>query len=158
RVEVVLDVLDVLAALEQQYLKPLLRELLRGPSAGYARSHDDGVIALRRHESLPSLMVLQSTLCSLRDAHREDHRVQAGELQAALELIGRFVVKNPLIPPLPLEDQLAGEEEAAWKLTSDPPAQVRSGRHRLGSHRHARVRREAEAGGELDVAAQIGGR
>src|SRR5947208_16590682 len=53
RVEVVLDVLDVLAALEQQDLEAFLRELLRGPSAGYARSHDDGVIALRRHESLP---------------------------------------------------------------------------------------------------------
>src|SRR5437763_15014547 len=72
RVEAVLDMLDVLAALEQQDLEAFLRELLRGPSAGYARSHDDGVIALRRHEPSPSLMVLQSIrgLAPLATSHR----------------------------------------------------------------------------------------
>src|SRR5690606_22594196 len=51
RVDVVLDVLDVLAALEQQDVEPFLRQLLRGPAAGYAGADDDRVVfvRLRRH-------------------------------------------------------------------------------------------------------------
>src|SRR5690606_39957 len=49
RVHVILDVLDVLPALEQQHLEALLGQLLGGPAAGDAGAHDDGFVFFCRH-------------------------------------------------------------------------------------------------------------
>ncbi len=51
RVDIVLDVLDVLAPLEQQDAEPFLRQLFGGPAARDPRSHHDGVVALSLHGS-----------------------------------------------------------------------------------------------------------
>src|SRR6266498_401516 len=51
RIHVILDVLDVLATLEQQDPESFLRELFRGPTAGDAGADHDGVVILRLHDS-----------------------------------------------------------------------------------------------------------
>src|SRR5262249_10339780 len=49
RVHVVLDVLDVLPALEQQGAESALGQLLGGPTAGDAGADDDGIVFGRLH-------------------------------------------------------------------------------------------------------------
>src|SRR5258705_5025736 len=51
-IRVVLDVLDVFATLEQQHAESFLRELFRGPTAGDAGAHHDGIVIRRLHDSL----------------------------------------------------------------------------------------------------------
>ena len=51
-VHVVLDVLDILAALEQQDAESLLGQLLGSPTTGDTRADYDGVIILSLHDSL----------------------------------------------------------------------------------------------------------
>ena len=50
-IHVVLGVLDVLAALEQEHGQPFLRELLRRPAAGYTGADDDRVVIFVGHYS-----------------------------------------------------------------------------------------------------------
>src|SRR5205809_5893842 len=73
---------------------------------------------------------------SLRNADREHHRFQAGELQTTLQLIGRFIVQQPLVPPLPPEDELAGKEQAARKLGGDLAARSEEHTSELQSRLH----------------------
>src|SRR5512138_3986151 len=51
RVDVVLDVLDVLAALQHQHAEPLFGELLGGPPAGDAGAYHDRVVVPGLHRA-----------------------------------------------------------------------------------------------------------
>ena len=57
------------------------------------------------------------------DAIGEDHHADPQELQAALKLEGGLVMQESLVPALPLEDELAGEDDHARKLLADIPAE-----------------------------------
>src|SRR5690349_11457061 len=53
RIGIILDVLDVLPALEQQDIEPFLRELLRGPASGDAGSDNDRIVRRALHQCPP---------------------------------------------------------------------------------------------------------
>ena len=76
-VDVVLDVLDVATALQEQYSKTLFGKLLRRPAARNAGTHHNRVVACRLHRGpLPSLW----TLC-LRSPWPGDPRQGFGNAQ-----------------------------------------------------------------------------
>ena len=87
RVDVVLDVLDVLAALEQQDAEPFLRQLFGGPTARDPRSHHDGVVALSLHGYLSRCGLLRGPGHPILAAAR-----RLGKGHAGLRRVGRVSI------------------------------------------------------------------
>jgi CheY-like chemotaxis protein len=87
---------------------------------------------------------------------RHDDHGKPSELEPPLDRCGGLVMQDPLVPALPLEDQLAGEEHRPWEPQRDFAAQVVELGHRVGSDRMIAVGRPAQVcARERDVPVEI---
>src|SRR5437870_5585587 len=86
--------------------------------------------------------------------HRENHGVQACELEAPLHLVGGFVVQDTVHPGFLFEHQPPEEEDRVWECLRDPLTQLHAFGHNLRTDRHTPVRGQPKRTSGRDVARQ----